>query len=175
MLGFLKFVGLFNAAMWLGSLVFASFIALPAFFSPEVTPGLVHRYYSGRIAEIVLHRLFWTQLVCAVIALVHYLAEWLYAGKPLSKFSVGLVVVMLGIIAVGGFWLEPKMSRWHVVKYATNTTAVQKAEAAKQFGRWHGISRAFNLLVVFGVFIHFVRHSNAPATTKFPRAARAGG
>ena len=172
MLGFLRFVGLFNAAIWLGSLLFASFIVLPVFFSPEVTPALVHRYYSGRIAEIVLHRLFWTQLVCVGIAILHYIAEWLYAGKPLSKGSVGSLAVILAIVALGGFWLEPKMARWHLVKYASNTTPAQKAEAAKSFGRWHGASRVLNLVVVVGALVHFVRQSSPAPSSKIPRPAR---
>lgn len=172
MLAFLKFVGLLNAAIWLGALLFASFVVLPVFFSPEVTPALMHRYYSGRIAEIVLRRLVWVQLVCGGIALLHYFGEWLYAGKPLPRFAAGSVVAMLLFVSIGGFWLQPQMERWHLLKYASNTTPVQRADAAKKFSRWHGVSQVINLLVVAGVIVHFVRHANMPAATKFSRGGR---
>lgn len=172
MLAFLRFVGILNAAIWLGALVFASFVVLPVFFSPEVTPGLVHRYYSGRIAALVLHRVFILQLVCGAVALIHFAAEHLYAGKVLPRFAVGTVVAMMLITAAGGFLLQPKMDRWHLIKYAANTVPNQRAEAARKFGIWHGVSQVTNLLILTGVFIHFARQANTPAPTKFSRGAR---
>jgi Domain of unknown function (DUF4149) len=172
MLAFLKFVGVLNAALWLGAIVFTSFVILPIFFSPEVTPGLVHKYYAGRIAQLVVQRLFWLQLICGLIALLHYGMEHLYAGKVLPRFAVSSVVAIVVLVAAGGFLLQPKMDRWHLVKYATNTQPAQRAEAAKKFGLWHGVSQIGNLLILAGVFVHFVRQANAPTPTKFSRGPR---
>ena len=61
MIGFLRFVGLLNAADGFGAAVFYAFIAGPAFASPEMggllTPANFP-FYSVAIAQIVASRYF---------------------------------------------------------------------------------------------------------------------
>ena len=170
----LRFVGLVNAAVWLGSAVFLTFAAGPAVFSPQMAEVLP-RYHAGRVAQILLSRYFILQYVCSGIAVLHLLAEWLYAGRKPGRFDVTLVSVLLGCALLGGIWLQPKMKQLHVVKYATNTSLVQKEAATRSFGLWHGVSQSFNLVLLGGILAYFWRKTNdatLPRPLRSPRPLR---
>lgn len=155
MSGFLRFIGILNAAIWCGSAIFLV-VGLPAVFSAELkqllTPAGV-----GFAAEAIVARFFLVQYWCGVIALAHLAGEWLYLGRTRS-LDVGLVVAMLAIALAGGLWLQPKMQRLHKVHYF-GQTAEQRELAGKTFGAWHGASESANLLVIAGLIAYLWRVS----------------
>lgn len=157
MLSFLRFLGTLNLAVWLGSAIFLTFAAGPAFFSAEML-AVMPRYHAGRAAQIILARYFHFQLVCAGIAFVQLLAGWFYAGKAPSRWQSGLLVTLLGLSLVGGFWMQPKLKDLHTVMYAPNTTQPDKDTAKRRFGMWHGVSQSANLLLTLGVIGYFWLH-----------------
>jgi hypothetical protein len=143
--GFLKFIGMLNAAIWCGSAVFLV-IGLPALFSPELK-RLLPAAYVGFAAESVVSRYFILQYWCGGIALAHLVGEWLYCGRTLWRLNLGLIMVVLSLGLVGGLWVQPKMRALHLVKYF-GKTAEQQMQASKAFAAWHGASEAANLLVI---------------------------
>jgi hypothetical protein len=159
MFPFLRFVGPVNAAVWLGSAIFLTFAAGPAFFSPEML-SVMPRYHAGRAAQIVLSRYFNLQLVCASIAVVHLAAAWFYAGRAPARWNRILPGVLLGLVLVGGLWMQPKLRDLHAVMYAPNTTEPQKEAAKRSFGMWHGVSQSANLLLTIGVLLYFWQVAN---------------
>ncbi len=69
MIGFLRFLGILNAAVWCGSAIFLV-VGLPALFSPDLKklltdPGV------GFAAEAIVGRFFKVQYCCGAIALAH--------------------------------------------------------------------------------------------------------
>jgi hypothetical protein len=154
--GFLRFVGILNAAVWCGSAIFLVF-GLPAVFSPELKklltdPGV------GFAAEAIVARFFVVQYWCGVIGMAHLAVEWLYAGRPARPVDVGLVTGLLAAALIGGFWLQPRMNALHKVHYFGQTAAL-RAEAGKTFGAWHGTAESVNLLVIAGLIIYLWRVS----------------
>lgn len=165
MLTFLRFVGVTNAAVWLGALVFFTVGAGPAFFSDEML-RLLGRPYAGAAAQIVLERYFDLQIICAAIALSHAFAERLYTGKPVGNISMIVLSLLLGISLLGRFVVEPKMKQLHMQMYAVQTNSAQKAEAKRSFGMFHGASQIVNLLVIAGVLAHFSQTAGPGVATR---------
>jgi hypothetical protein len=156
MTGLLRFIGVLNGAIWLGGAVFFTLVAGPAFFSDDMRRVLGdtnYPYYSGTIAQLVLKRYFLFLTVCGVIALLRLLIQRLYLGRC-GKFAVGLVVGLLALTLVGGYWLAPKLSALHTTRYTTQTAPAEQETAARSFRVWHAVSQAVNLLLICGLGIH---------------------
>jgi hypothetical protein len=156
-IGFLRFIGILNAAIWCGSAIFLV-VGLPAVFSSELKqlltpPGV------GFAAEAIVARYFDVQYCCGAIGLAHLTAEWLYAGRPARTLNLGLVTGMLTVALVGGLWVQPKMQNLHKIHYF-GQTAAQRDQAGKTFATWHGISESVNLLVIAGLILYLWRVSN---------------
>src|SRR5262249_8101692 len=60
----IRFIGVMNAAIWLGAAVSFTFAAAPAFFSGEALKMGLHPYWRGAMAELVLARYFYLQYIC---------------------------------------------------------------------------------------------------------------
>src|SRR5436190_8946410 len=106
-IAFLRFIGIVNAAVWFGAALFFSFGIAPAFFTPEMK-RLFGDFYCGLIAQAVLERYFVLHYCCGALALVHQLAEWVYLGKALQRFTFGLLLAILTLSLTGGLWFQPK-------------------------------------------------------------------
>lgn len=173
----LRFIGVLNAAVWLGAAVFFTLAVGPAFFSPGVQAVPVHKFYVGVIAELVLGRYFYLQQVCGVIAVVHLVAEWFYLGRAIQRFNVVLLAGLLLIGFAGGLWIQPKLARLHLVKYGMNekfqpapAPAPERIAAAKSFGRWHGVSMFINLVALGGLVVYFWRVTHPSDHLRFLKA-----
>lgn len=169
MLPVLRFVGLVNAAIWLGAGVFFTFAAGPAMFSQEMKDllGPAHQPYSGLIAMILIKRYFVLHYVCAGVALVHLIVEALYTGRPMHAPHGALLGALLGLALLGGLWLQPKMRGLQSVKYGRQVSAAQRAAADVAFKRWHAVSQVSNLLMLGGVVAHLWRVARPGPQTRF--------
>jgi hypothetical protein len=159
-----------NAAVWLGAAVFFTAGAGPAFFSTDMETVLGtanYPYYSGAIAEILLARYFHFLAVCAVIAWVHLLAEWLYLGRPARKFSFSLLAVLLALVLAGGTWLQPRLRKLHQTRYALNTQPSERESAAGSFRAWHAVAQLLNLVMVGGLAVYVWRAANPSDAPRF--------
>ena len=156
-ISFLRFLGVLNAAVWFGAAVFVTFFAGPAFFSDRMIHALAdQRYYAGAAAQVFLGRYFILHYVCGALAVVHLAAEWLYLGRRLTRFTLGLLTVIIALTLFGGGWMQPKLHGLHHAMYFGATPAEQAA-ATKTFRAWHGASQAANLAVVCGLLVYFWR------------------
>lgn len=164
---FIRFVGVLNAAVWVGAAIFFTVAVGPAFFSAEMHSFLPPAY-AGRAAEVMITRYFLLQNWCAGVALLHVLLEYVYSGRLAEKSTVALIGTFLGISLIGGFWLEPKLHELQVIKYSPHTSPAQKAEAAATFGALHGVSQGVNLLVIVGLLCYFWRITRPLAADRFP-------
>jgi Domain of unknown function (DUF4149) len=157
--GFLRFIGVVNAAIWFGAAIFFTFGAGPAIFSPEmhrIFGESAFSYYSGAVAMVIIKRYFILQNICGAIALVHLLAEWNFLRRLVTRFTVCLLLGLFGLGLLGQFWLLPKMQQLRQTKYFGQTQE-QKEKADRSFRALHGASQVTNLLVIAGVLIYLIR------------------
>jgi hypothetical protein len=174
-IGFLRFVGILNAAVWFGAAIFFTFGAGLAPFSPEMKALLGPQnapYFSGAIAQILIARYFQCQVICAVVAAVHLLAEWLYLGKHHHKLQVGLLIALASAAFIGAYWLQPRMKLLHATKYALNTRPEARKAAEHSFRAWHGVAQVVNLLMVGGLTAYLWRATNPSDPTRFLSATK---
>ena len=54
----------------------------------------------------MFERYFVLHYCCGGLALLHQLAEWVYLGKAMQRFTFGLLMAILSISLLGGFWLK---------------------------------------------------------------------
>lgn len=152
----MRMLSLGAVALWLGASVFLTFGVGPAIFSRDVLE-LIPRYHAGRVAQLLLERFFWFQLGCGAAAALLLLADWAYASRAPRRWTLGLLAGLIGLVLLGGSWMQPRLKNLHAVMYAPDVGPDEKAAAASQFGRWHGVSQAANLVVLIGVAVYFVQ------------------
>jgi hypothetical protein len=169
----LRFIGLLNAAVWLGAMVLFTAILGPALFSPEVKI-LVGRseWLPGAIAQILVERYMLLQQWCAIIALIHLIFDWLYTGKLFAKSSIFILLICLGIGLSGTRLLAPEMKKLHLIKYAPQSAQADRERANRNFRILHGTSQVTNLLSLCGVLFYYWRLSVGPQAGRSGAAAR---
>ena len=175
MIGFLRFVGLVNAAVWFGTAIFFTFGTGLAPFSSDMRSLLGpnnYPYYSGAIAQILIARYFHFQAGCAVVAGLHLLAEAVYLGKYPPKPQLILWGALTLAILLGGYWLQPRLKVLHTTKYSLSTRPPVRELADRSFKAWHGVSQVINLLVVGGLGVYLWRAANPSDPTRFVSAVK---
>lgn len=172
----LKFIGIANAAVWLGAVVFFTFFIGPGFFSPDMKALLgadSYPYYSGAVAQLAVGRMFWLHYTCGAVAVAHAAAEWLYSGRRIERLTATLLATLLALALSGGFALQPHMKQLHRAKYGlAPATAEQRTQAASSFKAWHAVSQAGNLVMLFALVAYLWQvsyPSNAPRFFSAPR------
>jgi len=172
-IGFLRFLGAANAAVWFGSAIFFTFAVGPAFFSERMLSLLggsnleLGRAYAGAAVQVVLERYFALHLVCGLIALVHLFAEFLYMGKPLQRLTLYLLLGVFSLGILGGYWLQPKLQQLHRERYAKTSTPERVQQAAKSFRTWHATSQILNLVMIAGVLTYLWRVTTPPSVYRY--------
>jgi hypothetical protein len=166
MIGFLRFVGIANAAVWFGSVIFFTLAVGPAFFSDSML-SLLGRPHAGAAVQIILERYFLLHQICGGIALVHLLAEWIYMRRPLKRLTLILLCGLLILGFVGGYRIQPKLQALHRTMYAPGSGTQQREEALKSFATLHGVSQILNFVVMCGVLIYLWRVTTPTSSYRF--------
>jgi len=174
MTAFLRYLGILNAAIWLGAAVFLM-IGLPAVFSQHfkdaiAKAGLERAPYlvpvPGWAAQLIFARFFILQYVCCGVALAHLLLECLYCGKALLQRNLGILVFLSGLALAGGLWMQPKLINLNSLKYYGTTAAIQQS-ADHSFKAWHGISEIGNLVAIGGLLYYLWRVTLATEPARY--------
>lgn len=171
MVGLLRIIGILNASVWFGSVIFFTFAAAPAFFSDEMTQ-LLGRPHAGAAAQLLVHRYFIVQQWCAAIALAHLIGEWLYTGRPFHRLNLLILMALFMLGLLGGYVLQPRMKELHLKMYAVQTSPEVKASARRSFGILHGTSMMMNLLVISGVLVYLWQVTKPVNTARFTSVNR---
>ena len=172
MLVVLRIIGTFNAAIWLGAALFFTFGIAPGIFSVEMK-RVFGDYYTGIIAQNLIGRYFVVNLVCALIALVHFFAEIIYAGKPFRRIPFTLIVLMLVLGLLAGNLFAPKIKAVHNLKY--RGPIEQREGAAKQLARLHAVSMTGNLIGLIALVIYTWQVTNPSDHMRFVSAQKFRG
>lgn len=175
MIELLRFVGIFNAAVWLGSAVLYNLAIAPSVFSPEMNSMLGPRnvgYFGSAIANLLHSRFLHVQMVCVIVAMLHAGTEWVYLGRALRKPWLGILSGLFAAFLLMSLVVGPRVRHLTAGAYAVNYTAVQRAAASESLGRWQVVSRTLDWITFLGVVAYFVRAGNPPAATRFVSAAK---
>jgi hypothetical protein len=164
-LGLLRFIGLVNAAVWLGAGVFFTLGVGQAVFSDELK-RIFDKYYVGIIAQHLIGTYFTFHIICGCIALAHYLGETFLTRRAFRKWTLAVILVPLLLGVLGAFVFQPKMRQLYQVMYRAPAVE-QRAPAEKQFKVMHGISQVLNLISIVCVGTAFWRLVNPPETPRF--------
>jgi len=162
-IGYLRFVGVANAAVWFGASIFFTFSIGPAFFSEPMLRLFgganleVGRDYAGEAAQIIIARYFNLHLICGILALLHLAAEWLYMGKPLQRLTLWLLLGIFTLGLTGRFIIQPKLHGFHRTMVDRGAAVQLREEARHSFNAWHGASQAVNLVVLAGITVYLWR------------------
>ena len=159
MYAILRFVGLMNAAVWLGGAVFFSCVAAPAIFQPAMK-RLFHPYYIGLVAQLMQERYFLFHLACGGIALLHTAGYWLLRRRESQRVMLSVLAAICVLNLAGTFLLLPTMKSLFQTEQ-TAPTQVQRDQAKAAFFRWHGVTQSFNL-VIMGGLVFYVWRMAAP-------------
>jgi len=174
----IRFIGVMNAAIWLGAAVFLTTAAAPAFFSGEVKTLGLHPFWTGAMAQLVLARFFYLQYICSAIAVAHLLAEWVYLGRPLQRLTLGLLLGLMLLGLLGGLWIQPKLKQLNLVRYGmtasykpANFPPEERAAASSSFRTWHLVSLVMNFVALAGLGIYFWRVTHPTDNLRFVSTA----
>lgn len=175
MIGILRFIGILNAAVWLGAAVFHTFGIGPALTSPAMEELLTARYYpyfSVALAQVLVVPYFHLQLLCGVVAVFHVVAEWLYLGNMPDKLWRAWLAGLIAANLVGGFWLQPNLKAWHDQAFGLNTAPEARNSARRKFRAWHSVAEVVNLVVLAGTGVYLWRMANPSDPTRFVSTAK---
>lgn len=175
-IGLLRFIGLLNAAVWLGTVFLLVFVAEPATNSEpmrELLGAKSFPYFSGAICHLISDRFLTLFLVCALIALLHTGAEWLYFGKYPRRVWLALIFVLfLGGLAQS-YAVQPKLKARLLVQHHAGSRPEERESAGRSFRRWHVLATAINLLLLCGLSTYLWRVANPPDEMRFLGASPA--
>lgn len=105
----LRFLMLLALVIWLGGIIFFSFVVAPTVFHPGVLPS---RDLAGNVVNRSLGILHMLGLVCGVVFLITSIAYGNlveHAARPFSAIHL-LVVVMIVLTLIAQFGVAPKMA-----------------------------------------------------------------
>lgn len=178
----LRFIGVMNAAIWLGSAVFFTFVAAPAFFSAAVKATPLGGFWPGIMAQFVVERYFYVQYICGSIAIVHQLAEWVYLGRPLRRGIMVLLTMLMLLGLMGGLWFTPKLKQLNLTQYGLDEkfavarySTDQRSQAARSFKIWHGVSSSLNLMGMLALGFYYWRLVHPNDASRFTSAGKFRG
>jgi hypothetical protein len=169
---FLRYLGVLNAALWLGASVFLT-IGLPGLFSEELRNELrssigptMAPIVVGWAAQTIFARFFILQYCCGAVGLAHIILEWLYIGKPLLQRGLGLLALLIGLALAGGLWMQPRLNELQHIKYYA-PTQLARDQADRAFKGWHAAAECGNMVVIAGLLVYLWRASRSGSPTRF--------
>lgn len=160
MIGFLRFLGVTNAAIWLGTAVLYPFVLRPAFKSREMVE-LLPFMYGGAVDLILLQRFYAMLEWCGAVALIHLLVEWLYTNKPIRKSVLYLVVGLFAFSLLGGHVMTPNLRELHIIRFGVQSSEEQKEQATNGYRILERLIKATQWVTAAGtlVFVWRLTHS----------------
>ncbi|RZJ83878.1 MAG: DUF4149 domain-containing protein [Massilia sp.] len=124
------------AALWGGALWALGYIAAPAVFA--AVPSTV----AGDVVAVLLHRLGWVSLGCAVLMLVLVRLSPDLDGGRLRSLNL-LVLAMLACALVMWAGLQPAMAQ---MRELAGAAGVRASPYWTQFAVMHGVSQLFHVI-----------------------------
>jgi putative copper export protein len=152
-MAFLRFVHLFAFVFWYGTLLYFTLIQAPVLFKS------LPRQLFGEVQSHLFPTYYLISYVCGTILVVTY-----HLLHPLKNYitqdcvKITALCLMLLFSLAQGLWIGPKVAQFRVTRIsAEEAKDTAKTEVlSKEFGKAHGISSLFNLIVIFSGTVYFV-------------------
>ncbi len=169
MIGFLRFIGIINAAVWFGSTFFYTLVAGPVFFSEEMKQllGRMFPVYADPFSLVLLGKYYVLQQICGALGLFHLLCEWLYSGKALPRLLIYSLIAVFAFGLLGGYAVQPTMKKQHNVKYVRGYTEDQRKSAANSFSLLRGYVHVTNAFACLTLLFYVWRMNNPADAPRF--------
>ncbi len=148
-IGLLRFIGLFNAAVWFGTIAFQLIASSPAMASGEMQQLLGPKnfpYFSAAIGHVISSRCYTVFLICSLVALLHLGAEWLYSGKHPKRGGLILVFALFLCGELQSHVLQPKLQALLLEQHRPGIRT-----SAAPTGVWPTLATAVNILLLAGL------------------------
>lgn len=152
-MGFLKYFHLLIIGVWIGGIVFFSFVLTPTLFkqlSKEVT---------SKVLEVIFPKYYLVGMVCSVTAVVTS-----FFNGFRFQLSTLLLLLMLGMTFYAGLSLYPKAHKLKVEMKSFASEEEVPAPVRAQFKQSHRLAVLLNMAVfLFGLlYLWFLSNQNAP-------------
>ena len=133
---FLSFIHLLSLVVWIGSIVFFSFVAAPGIFKT------LEREKAGELVGVIFPKYYFIGYVCGALALITLLAG---SGQA-DLLKLVLLILMLVCTLVAGLVIGPPARR---LKEKMKAEPENKEALQKKFKSLHSISVQLNAAVLF--------------------------
>lgn len=134
-------------ALWVGGMVFFSFLTTPVIFSS------LPREMAGQVLAALFPRYYQLGFVCGGVLLAMTLLEALLV-RHLPLLRLILIGIMVGMTLYAGLSLRPQIHDLKVEMRAVEETSPRGEELKKQFSQAHRLSVILNMVVlVCGLFL----------------------
>ena len=164
-IAFLRFIGLMNAAVWLGAVVVYAALISPALVSAEMLevfsgarPAMAPAY-RGLAVEVVAWKFYWIHFICGGMMAFHLLLEWLFTGKATRTLILYLAMTMIVLGLANGLLLHFKMKELHRIRYehipppVSAKQAEGKAKAGRMFDSLQTATEVMHWVMVAGLVV----------------------
>lgn len=178
MIGFLRLLGVLNAGVWLGGNVFFAVVISPALNSTgmkAVIPANSFSYFAPKIGLVLVSSHFAFSIVCAIIALLHLLLEWMYLGRPSRKFSFSLLAALLLFGLIGANELQPRLLKLHNLRYNASVSAGEREAASKSYRNLSFTLIFLDWCAIGGLLTYFSRLTNPSPPSRFVSSVKFRG
>jgi len=137
----LKWGFVVGLAVWLGTIVFMSFVVAPAVFRALPRPE------AGQVVGAIFPRYYAVSAVCGAVVLL-CASGLLGAGAARGPWGVtaGLAAVLLAVTVYAGAVVQPRAAALRAEIHAPNPSAGAQAE----FDRLHALAVGLNVAVLLG-------------------------
>lgn len=122
--------------LWVGGMWAVGYLAVPLLFR-----SLADRQLAGMLAGKMFSLMAFVGLVCALYLLFYHLQQ--HGKVAWQKTAVRLVLIMLALLVIGEFVLQPMMS---YLKMRALPLAVMQSAFATEFKALHGVASILYLV-----------------------------
>lgn len=123
-------------------------------FQSEELTRLVPPPFSEASMHVFLARYLTLLLVCTLIAVVQHWVEQWYAGRPIFRLRLGILLTMVVITFVLKLVIYPSMTQQHLRAYRPKASQEDLQQGARAYRVWKTGFHFVHLFVVVGSFSH---------------------
>jgi hypothetical protein len=153
LMAILRFVNFFTFIFWYGTLLYFTFIQAPVLFKS------LPRELFGQVQSFLFPAYYWISYICGILLVVTYhLLHPLESYVPQDCVKITALCLMLVFSLGQGLWIGPKVAELRIERQAAEEEKDQPKidTLTKEFGKAHGISSLFNLIVILAGTVYLV-------------------